>query len=157
MLDVNLFGKNAAGLHFTNLTLHAINVVLIFWLLRCLTGAFWRSAMVAALFGWLPVHVESVAWVSERKDVLSTCFGLLSLLFYAHYVKEPGAGGREPGMERQKEAVHFIHSPYYWLAWICFALGLLSKPMLVTWPFMMLLLDYWPLAHFSPAGYGRCF
>jgi len=146
MLDVSLFGRTAAGPHFTNLVFHAINVVLLFWLLRRLTGAVWRSALVAALFGWHPVHVESVAWVSERKDVLSTAFGLLALWFYAGYARArenpaPARPGRPSGGRG---------TLCYWSAWLCFALGLLSKPMLVTWPFVLLLLDYWPLTRFKP-------
>ncbi|MGA3163184.1 MAG: tetratricopeptide repeat protein [Verrucomicrobiota bacterium] len=100
-------------------------------MLRNLTGAIWRSVLVAALFGLHPLHVESVAWVSERKDVLSTCFGLLALIFYVRYAR--------------KQSPHA-----YVVALFFFALGLMSKPMLVTWPFVMLLLDYWPLERFKP-------
>ena len=85
MADCQLFGLKPWGHHLTSVLLHALNTVLVFLLLRSLTGAFWRSALVAALFGLHPLHVESVAWVAERKDVLSTCFGLLSLIFYARY------------------------------------------------------------------------
>jgi tetratricopeptide (TPR) repeat protein len=159
MLDVTLFGKTAAGMHFTNVLLHALNVALLFWLLRSLTGATWRSACVAALFGWHPVHVESVAWVSERKDVLCAFFGLLSLIFYTRYAQGRGAGSREQGAgsrEQGRQAVFpclILHSSFsYALSLFCFALGLLSKSMLVTWPFVLLLLDYWPLARL---GSGR--
>jgi protein O-mannosyl-transferase len=115
-------------------------------LFRRLTGATWRSFFVAALFGWHPLRVESVAWVTERKDVLSACFGLLSLLFYAGYVEQskvrlvgPKAG--EGGSPRSKV--------FYGLTLLFFALGLMSKAMLVTWPLVMLLLDWWPLQRIS--------
>ncbi len=85
MLDVSFFGQKAGGFHFTNVAFHATNGVLVFLLLRLLTGALWRSVVVAALFALHPLRVESVAWVTERKDVLSGCFGLLALIFYARY------------------------------------------------------------------------
>jgi len=136
MLDMDLSGKGAGGPHFTNLLLHTANAVLLFLLLRRLTGAHWRSAVVAGLFALHPLRVESVAWIAERKDVLSAFFGLFSLIFYARYVSESK-----------------VQSPksktFYGLALFFFALGLLSKPMLVTWPFVMLLLDYWPLGRVS--------
>jgi protein O-mannosyl-transferase len=140
MLDASLFGKGAAGFHFTNLALHAINAVLLFLLLRRLTGSQWRSAGVAALFACHPAHVESVAWVAERKDVLCACFGFLALWFYADYAR--ARAGRDVPVSHSSSA--------YALAWVCFAMGLLSKPMLVTWPFVLLLLDYWPLGRFRP-------
>lgn len=126
MLDVELFGLAPAGHHAVNAVLHAANSVLVFLLLRGLTGALWRSALVAALFGLHPLHVESVAWVAERKDVLSTFFGLLALGAYAAWVRRPALGR------------------YLAVAGL-FALSLLCKPMLVTLPFLLLLLDYWPL------------
>ena len=92
MADCQLFGLKPWGHHLTSVLLHALNTVLVFLLLRGLTGAFWRSALVAALFGLHPLHVESVAWVAERKDVLSTCFGLLSLMFYARYGRKAVGG-----------------------------------------------------------------
>jgi len=138
MLDVSLFGKSAPGMHFTNLTLHAINASLVFWLLWRLTFAKWRSAIAAALFAWHPLHVESVAWVAERKDVLSTFFGLLTLLIYARYVGESNHGPK-PGAPSPKAQI------WYGISLGMFALGLLAKPMLVTLPFVLLLLDYWPL------------
>ena len=98
MLDCQLFGLKPWGHHLTSVLLHAVNTVLVFLLLRSLTGALWRSVLVAALFGLHPLHVESVAWVAERKDVLSACFGLLALLFYARYaqtVDESQSGERE--------------------------------------------------------------
>jgi Flp pilus assembly protein TadD len=125
-LDAQLFGGRAWGFHLTNVLLHAGNVLLLFAVLRRLTGAAWRSALAAALFALHPLHVESVAWVTERKDVLSTFFGLLALAAYARYV-------RRPGLLR------------HLLVDLCLALSLMAKPMLVTLPFVLLLLDYWPL------------
>ena len=144
MLDVNLFGRGAAGSHVTNLLFHLANTMLVFLLLRSLTRATWRSAAVAALFALHPLHVESVAWISERKDVLSAFFGLLSLSAYACYAQ--GTGNREP----EGITSHIPHPTSnaewcYWSAVFFFVLGLTSKPMLVTLPFVMLLLDYWPL------------
>jgi tetratricopeptide (TPR) repeat protein len=130
MLDAQISGKNSFGPHFTNLLFHSANTALLFLLLRKLTAATWRSALVAALFALHPLHVESVAWISERKDVLSTFFALLALLSYAHYAKENSRLG-------------------FWFVLIFFALGLMSKPMLVTLPFVMLLLDWWPLQRFA--------
>jgi tetratricopeptide (TPR) repeat protein len=126
MLDCQLFGLNPAAHHFVNALIHSANAALLFILLLRLTRLAWPSLMVAALFAWHPLHVESVAWVAERKDVLSTFFALLSLLSYAKFVKE-----------------NCRHS--FWFALIFFALGLMAKPMLVTLPFVLLLLDYWPL------------
>jgi tetratricopeptide (TPR) repeat protein len=126
MMDCELFGLNPGAHHFVNVVFHATNAVLLFMLLLRLTGALWPGAFVAALFALHPMHVESIAWVAERKDVLSTFFALLALLSYARYVKENCRGS-------------------FWLALIFFALGLMAKPMLVTLPFVMLLLDYWPL------------
>jgi len=132
MLDVELYGRKPGGPHFTNLLLHTGNAILLFMLLWRLTRAQWRSAWVAALFALHPLHVESVAWISERKDVLSTFFGLLSLLMYVRYAQKFESQGAKPKIA------------YGW-ALLFFALGLMSKPMLVTWPMIMLLLDYWPL------------
>ena len=139
MLDAQMFGMRPMGHHATNLLLHVLNSILLFLLLYQMTGATWRSAFVAALFALHPLHVESVAWVAERKDVLSTFFGLLCLLAYGKYVKESRVEGRESRAWNSKSTVHFA------LALILLALGLMSKPMLVTWPFVMLLLDVWPL------------
>jgi len=125
MLDVQLFGLTPGWHHLTSLLLHVANTLLLFRLLENLTGAPWRSAMVAALFGAHPLHVESVAWVAERKDVLSTLFFLLTLMAYVRYVR---------GAKRD-----------YLLSLGLFTLGLMSKPMLVTLPFVLMLLDYWPL------------
>jgi protein O-mannosyl-transferase len=125
-LDASLFGTDAWGFHLTNLILHLANVVLLFWVVRHMTGKTWESALVAALFAVHPLHVESVAWVTERKDVLSTFFCMLTLAGYAHYTAAPS-------WRRYLEVV------------VPFALGLLAKPMLVTLPFALLLLDVWPL------------
>jgi len=132
MLDVDLFGQGPAGPHVTNLVFHLANTVLLFLLLRRLTLATGRSAFVAALFALHPLHVESVAWIAERKDVLSTFFGLLTLDAWGRYVEK----SKVPSPESRV---------FYGLALGCFALGLMSKPMLVTLPFLMLLLDWWPL------------
>jgi tetratricopeptide (TPR) repeat protein len=125
MVDCNLFRLNPAGHHLVNILFHAANTFLLFVLIRRMTGTLWSATAVAALFAWHPLHVESVAWVAERKDVLSTLFGLLSLLAYERYVRENNRW-------------------HYAGALIFFALSLLSKPMLVTLPMVMLLLDYWP-------------
>jgi Flp pilus assembly protein TadD len=126
MLDCQLFGLKAGGHHFTNVFLHTIAVVLLFLVLREMTGTLWRSAFVAALFAIHPLHVESVAWVSERKDVLSAIFFMLTLGAYARYARKPSL-------------------PRYVTMSILFVCGLLSKSMVVTLPFVLLLLDYWPL------------
>ena len=142
MLDVGLFGKGPAGPHFTNLLFHLANTVLLFLLLRRLTAAQWRSAFVAALFALHPLHVESVAWISERKDVLSAFFGILSLLGYARYVEQSKI---HPSSLRFAEARSPRSKVFYGFTLFFFAMSLMSKPMLVTLPFVMLLLDWWPL------------
>jgi tetratricopeptide (TPR) repeat protein len=126
MLDCQLFGLKASGHHFTNVLLHTIAVLLLFFVLKQMTGAFWPSAFVAAVFAIHPLHVESVAWVSERKDVLSAVFFMLTLGAYVRYARKRSVGR-------------------YLTVALCLALGLMSKPMLVTVPFVLLLLDYWPL------------
>jgi tetratricopeptide (TPR) repeat protein len=161
MLDCELFGLNAGAQHSVNVLFHTANAGLLFLLLLRLTGlrpeakvgassppagALWPSAFVAALFAWHPLHVESVAWISERKDVLSTFFALLTLLAYVRAVTSDRwhvAGTETNASSRSRFTFHV--SRFYWLALACFALGLMSKPMLVTLPFVMLLLDYWPL------------
>jgi protein O-mannosyl-transferase len=151
MLDCQLFGLNPWGHHLINVVLHALNAILVFVLLQHMTGARWRSLIVAALFAVHPLRVESVAWVAERKDVLSACFGFLALIFYSRY-----AEGRrhKTGIRSQRSEFTDTHHgsritdhPFiFYLLSLCFlALGLMSKPMLVTWPFLMLLLDFWPL------------
>ena len=141
MLDADLFGKNPLGPHFTNMVLHAANTVLLFLLLWFLTKSTWRGAVVAALFALHPLHVESVAWVAERKDVLSAFFGLLALLAYAKAVTS--------GRQDAPPVTPLPRQTYYWLSLLFFALGLMSKPMLVTLPFVLLLLDWWPLNRVS--------
>ena len=133
MLDCQLYGLNPLGHHATNLLFHIANVLLLFLVLSRMTGSLWRSAFVAALFGVHPLHVESVAWIAERKDVLSTFFWLLTTLAYVGYV-------RQPNKKRYLPMVLF------------FALGLMSKPMLVTLPLILLLLDYWPLGRWKMAN-----
>jgi protein O-mannosyl-transferase len=130
MLDSQLYGLKPAGHHFTNVLLHTFAVILLLFVLRQMTGALWRSAFVAALFAIHPLHVESVAWVSERKDVLSALFFMLTLGAYTRYVRTLSVGS-------------------YLVVLLFFAFGLLSKPMLVTVPFVLLLLDYWPLRRFG--------
>jgi protein O-mannosyl-transferase len=136
MLDAQLFGPGPAGPHVVNLLFHLANTLLLFGLLRRLTGTLWRSAAVAALFALHPLHVESVAWISERKDVLSAFFFLLCIGAYARYVRDAEAGN-----PRRRDS--------YGAALVLYALGLMSKPMLVTLPFILLLLDYWPLERLS--------
>jgi Tfp pilus assembly protein PilF len=125
-LDVELFGLDPGAHHVSSVVLHILNTLVLFWLLCRMMSAVWPSAFVAALFAIHPLHVESVAWVAERKDVLSTLFWLLTMWAYLAYVQRPGA--------RRYGAVVML-----------FALGLMAKPMLVTLPFALLLLDFWPL------------
>ena len=131
MLDWQLYGASATGHHITSVAWHALNAVLAFHVLRRLTGAFWTSAFAAALFAWHPLRVESVVWITERKDVMSGCFFLLTLWAYAAYAER--RGGRRPGT-----------GPYL-LTLGLFALGLMCKPMLVSLPAVLLVLDFWPL------------
>jgi len=127
MIDVEMFGVGKpGGYHFVNVLIHIINTLLMMSLWHALTGDRWRSAMVAALFALHPIHVESVAWISERKDVLSTLFALASMRVYVAYVARPG-------LKLQSWVI------------LLFVLSLMSKPMFVTLPFALLLLDYWPL------------
>jgi len=136
MLDCELFGLRPAGHHLVNLGLHAANVVLLFLVLAWLTGGVWRSAAVAALFALHPLNVESVAWVAERKNLLSTFFWILTIAAYGWYARRPG--------------------PARYLAVAAgTALALLSKPMAVTLPFVLLLLDFWPLGRMSRGAFGR--
>ena len=146
MADCQLFGVHPAGHHLVNLALHLANCFLLFGLLRRLTRAVWPSALVAALFALHPLHVESVAWVAERKDVLSAFFGLLSLGAYAGYAEVQSLKSKVQSQGTRNTQ----HAPrYYVLSLFLFALGLMSKPMLVTLPFVLLLLDYWPLQRFA--------
>ncbi len=138
MIDCQLFGTNAGRHLLVNALIHVANTLLVFWFLLRATHARWPSALIAALFALHPLHVESVAWASERKDTLSTFFGLLSLIAYVRYVET-------------------CSRKWYAGSAVGLALGLLAKPMLVTWPFVMLLLDYWPLGRFvSVVGTSRC-
>ena len=186
MLDVQLFGMRAVGHHRTSLLLHMANTLLLFLALQAMTGARWRSALVAALFALHPLHVESVAWVSERKDVLSAFFFMLTLWAYGRYVegrrkkeecrkqmaedrrqKTEDRGQQHATPNTPRSAVpssafevppsppaalsHLPSSLFYLLSLSFFACGLMSKAMLVTLPFVLLLLDYWPLQRFQPA------
>jgi protein O-mannosyl-transferase len=184
MLDLQIFGDRPGAQHLVSVGFHIANALLLFLLLRRMTGALWRSFMVAALFALHPLHVESVAWVSERKDVLSAFFFLLTLGAYVQYVEArrakdrwqgpetggkksedrsskpeggPKSDGRNPkasggrqivtsGIVQNSSRIFHLPSSIFYLLSICFfALGLMSKPMLVTLPFVLLLLDYWPL------------
>jgi tetratricopeptide (TPR) repeat protein len=131
MLDTQMLGVRPASYLFTNLLLHVLNALLVFILFKRMTGAVWQSAFVAALFALHPLHVESVAWIAERKDVLSAFFWMLTTYFYFDYVERPG-------YKRYLTVCLFL------------TLGLTAKPMLVTLPFVLLLLDYWPLGRFKP-------
>ncbi|MGH7940055.1 MAG: hypothetical protein ACREFR_03165, partial [Limisphaerales bacterium] len=154
MLDCQLYGLNPGGHHVTNLIFHLANTVLLFLLLERLTARLWPSAFVALLFGIHPMHVESVAWIAERKDVLSAFFFMLTLLAYARYADCERSRDREGAISRPKSQRLVTSSPtektpsrwlFYVLALFFFALGLMSKPMVVTLPFVLLLLDFWPL------------
>jgi tetratricopeptide (TPR) repeat protein len=134
MADYQLYGLHAGGYHLTNVLLHAASALLLFLVLRQMTGALWRSAFVAALFAIHPLRVESVAWVAERKDVLSGFFFMLTLQAYVQYVHKPNSPAR------------------YLMVAAAFLLALLSKPTVVTLPFVLLLLDYWPLNRFERPG-----
>lgn len=126
MLDVKLYGLNAAGHHWTNVEFHILNTLLLFFILFKMTGSLWQSAFAAALFALHPLHVESVAWVAERKDVLSTFFGFLTMGAYYRYVKKTDVKN------------------YLWVI-VFLTISLMAKPMLVTLPFVLLLMDFWPL------------
>ncbi len=172
MLDCQLFGLDPGPHHVVNVLWHCANSVLLFLLMKTMTGTFWRSAFVAALFAWHPLRVESVAWISERKDVLSGFFFMLTLWTYAFYAKrqevlkmcgdpQPVSHGRADSPPPPKGSVSpFWFSPtapfLYKLSLFFFLLGLLSKPMLVTVPFILLLIDFWPLKRFeAPSGLFR--
>lgn len=136
-IDVDLYGLSPFGHHLTNLLLHILNTLLLFFVLRRMTGSVWKSGFVAALFAVHPLHVESVAWVAERKDVLSTFFWLAAMLAYAYYAEKPN---------------YKRYIPVFALL----ALGLMSKPMLVTLPLVLLVMDYWPLRRISsPAAFRK--
>jgi hypothetical protein len=134
MLDCQLYGTQAGWHHLTSILLHMASVIVLFLVLKEMTSALWRSAFVAAVFAVHPLHVESVAWIAERRDVLSGLFFMLTLGAYAGYVRHPWSLGR------------------YLMVVLMLALGLMSKPMVVTLPFVLLLLDYWPLKRFTQPG-----
>ncbi|MEI9863803.1 MAG: tetratricopeptide repeat protein [Limisphaerales bacterium] len=147
MADCELFGLNAGGHHFVNILFHAVNTALLFILLLRLTQKLWACALVAALFAWHPLHVESVAWIAERKDVLSTCFALLALLSYTRYAQTTANNDANlPSVAPRRVG-------YLWFGVLFFALGLMAKPMLVTLPFLLLLLDFWPLQRLIPGSF----
>jgi Flp pilus assembly protein TadD len=151
-LACQLFGLNPWGHHLMNVLLHAANVALVFLVFQRMTGARWRSFILAALFGWHPLRVESVAWVTERKDVLSTLFWALTLLAYARYAQKSEARSQISDVQPPASVFRLLSSCFYWLALLFFALGLMSKAMLVTLPFVLLLLDYWPLKRMANDG-----
>ncbi|MGA2750815.1 MAG: tetratricopeptide repeat protein [Verrucomicrobiota bacterium] len=154
IMDCQVFGPKAGGHHGTSVLLHALNSMLLFLVLRRMTGALWRSAAVGAFFAWHPLHVESVAWIAERKDVLSAFFWMLAMWAYVRYVEESKAPS-------PKARIYYLGT----LVW--FTLGLMSKPMVVTLPCVLLLLDWWPLGRWQsgqaaaggegegPAGPGK--
>jgi tetratricopeptide (TPR) repeat protein len=135
LLDISLYGLNPTGHHLTNLLLHMANTVLLYLVLQGMTGAHWRSLAVAALFALHPLHVESVAWISERKDLLAGFFWLLTMAAYRAYLQRSGVAR-------------------YGLVLLCFACGLMAKPMVVTLPFVLLLLDFWPLGRTGTKAAG---
>ena len=174
MIDCDLFRLNPAGPHLVNILFHALNTALLFALMWRLTAKLWPAAFIAALFAWHPLHVESVAWVAERKDVLSTFWGLLALLAYVRYARGhsrtdaalhkaggapvENAGAPNSDSARGEDSLFCAESEFgaprtearfYWLSLAFFALSLLSKPMLVTLPGVLLLLDFWPLKRWS--------
>jgi tetratricopeptide (TPR) repeat protein len=165
MLDCQFYGFNPVGHHFTNLLFHIANTVLLFLFLNRTTGATWRSGFVAALFACHPLHVESVAWAAERKDVLSTFFWLLTVFAYARFVEEfkvqvsksKNQGSKLKAPKPESKAQTPGSKIYYVAALLMFACGLLSKPMVVTLPFVLLLLDFWPLQRFHTSTFQRLF
>ncbi len=130
MIDYQIYGFNAGGYHLTNLILHIMSTLLLFWLFNRMTQSIWKSAFVAAIFALHPLHVESVAWIAERKDVLSAFFWMLTLCLYVYYTEKPAV-------------------TRYLLVLFSFMCALMSKPMVVTIPLVMILLDYWPLERFT--------
>ena len=148
-LDWQIYGSNAGGHHLTNVLLHAATAILLFLVLQKMTRLFWAAAFVAAVFAIHPLRVESVAWVVERKDVLSGFFFMLTLWAWARYVQK-----RSEVENHKLNAGSASFVVDYCLALAFFALGLLSKSMLVTLPFVLLLLDYWPLNRLSPSKSG---
>ncbi|MFH1616265.1 MAG: tetratricopeptide repeat protein [Planctomycetota bacterium] len=133
MADCELFGLAPGPHHMVNVLLHLLNTVGLFYVFYRMTNRLWTTAFIASLFALHPLHIESVAWISERKDVLSTFFWILTMILYLGYIRCP---------QRKR----------YWLVIVCYALGLMAKPMLVTLPVVLILLDFWPLGRFQPAG-----
>jgi tetratricopeptide (TPR) repeat protein len=152
MLDWQMFGAHAAPQHLVSLGFHAANTLLLFFLLLKITGGLWRSAMVAVLFALHPAHVESVAWISERKDVLSAFFWMLTLITYAEYAIKRSSRTLETAHRNYSAGQGLPPLLYYGLSLVLFMLGLMSKPMVVTLPFVLLLLDYWPFARVLEYG-----
>ena len=136
MLDIQIFGMNPAGHHLSNILIHAANCLLLFTLLRLMTGSLWRSTLVTTLFALHPLNVESVAWIAERKNVLSTFWGLLTILSYYRYTQQKGK---------------YI----YPVVILLFSMSLLTKPMLITLPIILLLLDFWPLKRYKTKRTGQ--
>ena len=157
MLDCQLYGLNPGGHHFTNVLLHTATAILLFLVLRRMTGALWRSAFVAAVFAIHPLRVESVAWVAERKDVLSGAVLHADHRGVCAICRKGDSGTWQ--VENQARRRTRFHAPRVWtLLWsgaAVFALGLMCKPMLVTLPLVLLLLDYWPLEPVAQLTVGR--
>jgi protein O-mannosyl-transferase len=158
MVAVQVFGLNPWGHHLINVVLHAINAVLVFALLQQVTGAKWRSLWVAVFFAVHPLRVEAVAWVTIRRELLLTFFGLLSLIAYVRYAQgrrqnEEGSEARHAPRNTGPSQIANRQSQilWYWVSWCCFGLACMSKQNAITWPFMMLLLDYWPLGRMQNA------
>ena len=147
MLDASLFGLNPGPMHFENVLFHALNSILAFVVFRRLTGDLWKSAIVAFLFAVHPAHVESVAWISERKDLISATFWLLTMLAYERYARDKAAADTSPAF-----TLETFRSPRYLLVVLFLGLGLMTKPMLVTLPFVLLLIDFWPLSRLKAFG-----
>ena len=157
MVDCQVFGLRAGGHHLVSLLLHATTALLLFLAFRRLTGASWRSAAVAVLFALHPLHVESVAWVADRKDVLSAFFWMLAMLAYAVYVEQSKARGKESpsSIGFHVSPFTFHASPYYLLSLFFFVCALMSKATVLTLPFIFLLLDWWPLRRFKASTFRR--
>jgi protein O-mannosyl-transferase len=154
MLDCQLFGLRAWGHHLTSLLLHAANTLLLFYLFQRMTGAIWRSAVVAALFALHPLHVEPVAWAASRKDVLCALFWLASMLMYVRYVRQAEARNSAHQKPNQRSGFPLSSAIFYLLSLFFFVCGLMSKTMIVTLPIILLLLDWWPLRRFQLARQG---
>jgi len=158
MLDCQLFGLKPAGHHLVNLLFHTFNAVLVFLVFRRMTGAFWRCAVLACLFALHPLQVDTVAWVAERKNLLSGLFWLLTMWAYTRYAEGRGRNA-EGTMQNAQSSIPYSASDntqhassFYLLSLLFFALGLMCKPVLVTLPFVLLLLDYWPLQRSQPSS-----